>query len=632
MSPATRLYRMQYTPPSSRYTRPSRSLTADLFRWFVQVKDEVWTDQKAISTTAGGVCTKQAPNGRTAGPTKCCSGTAATSSAFAPAGYSQCSVETFVGKAASPVAADVSYTLAAGFHYTGDEIPSTMITDCCESTSTCSQNQVVATAAMDAHLASMLTARGETLAKEGEKSAEVIKEGLEKSKAAAVKSMIKTICGIATDTEDVPTWPTSDADILSQCTTGQVPDTISQITALHDKVTADIASDVKIIAVINKVRTWIEESDSGSELFTDHAHGDAPTVETMTALLESAHSEANNAGAQSALEKATQLIQGSASAGRTGTQVSALFDTLIADFTASKTKKETYAASLITEKNTHLASFKAQLVANSALFTTALAQELAHQQRQATLVSEITGVSQTMTATQALYTIAFNERETNAQKCIDFMKFFDGETLINTEELLVLKKVIDIIKHVDCLGTDTPTAAPTAFPTLAPTAAVTAAATAAADTTTGTPTGFPTKAPTAATNCVAGHYRFKAVVFTDPSRYGVPAYADGVKYNIDSEMTPGSCQTIATSHTNVEGAIQVISHQYKCCGNSGSLYGSISYDDAASAAAANQLCESVDDANDHCSLFGANMDWVDATSVTDHATSANSNYDITNQE
>jgi hypothetical protein len=333
----------------------------------------------------------------------------------------------------------------------------------------------------------------------------------------------------------------------------------------------------------------------------------------MTALLESAHSEAGNAGAVSALEKATQLVQGS-TAGRSGTHVLALLDTLIADFTASKDKKVTYAASLITEKVTHLTSFKDQISANVALYTTALTQELAHQARQAVLQGEISGDTVVIDAKKALWIAAFNDRENNAQKCVDFMHFFDGEILINTEELLVLKKTIDIIKHIDCLGTtDTPTAAPTTFPTLAPTDVVAAAAAATSVVATDTPTAFPTAAPTAASNCLSGHYRFKAVVFTDPARYGVPAYTDGVKYNIDSDMTPGSCQTIATSHTNVDGAVQVISHQYKCCGNSGSMYGSISYDDATTTADANQLCESADD---HCDLFGANMDWVDATSAT----------------
>jgi len=332
---------------------------ASLVTELVKVKDEVWTDLKSISDTAAGVCTKKAPSERTAGVTKCCAATADTSAEFAPAGYSQCTLETFVAKAASPTAADISFSAAGGrFHYTG-ATPSTMTTDCCEPTSTCASNHVVATAAMEAHLTNMNSGNGDINAKESEKSAEAIKEGLEAARAAAVKNTIKQICGTADDTNTVPAWPSTDAAIFDLCITGQVPDTVSSITALHVKVTADIASDIKIITVINKVRAWIEESADGSELFADHAHGDAPTVETMTALLESAHSEANNAGAKSALEKATQLLQGSASAGRTGAAVSALFDTLIADFTASKTKKETYAAGLITEKNTHLATFKA---------------------------------------------------------------------------------------------------------------------------------------------------------------------------------------------------------------------------------------------------------------------------------
>ena len=209
--------------------------------------------------------------------------------------------------------------------------------------------------------------------------------------------------------------------------------------------------------------------------------------------------------------------------------------------------------------------------------------------------------------------------------------YFDTETKTNTGELLILKKTIDIVKHISCAGTSAPTAFPTAFPTTSPTALSNTPTSFPTRAPTAVPTGAPTANPTAALSCTSGTWMFMSKVFANPDRFGVPAYADGVVYNIPTTMGPDTCAKIETSHSNVgsEGVIQTIMHQYKCCGNSGSMYGSISYDDGTTTADANQLCESADD---HCDLFGANMDWVDATSVTDHATSANSNYDITNQE
>ena len=470
-----------------------------------QVKTEVWSDQKSISNTATGVCTKQAPSDRTGGASKCCASPSATSGQFTPSGYQQCTASTFSAKAGTPVASDIKYAAASGFYYDGAETPSTMINDCCDTSSTCTQNQVVAAAAMDTLLTEMATSRSESLAKETEKTAEGIKESLERAKAIAVKAAIKTICTTADEAADVPAWPTTIAELTTKCTSGQAVDTIISIDSLHTKVIGDIASDIKTIAIILKVRLWLEESTDKTTLFQDHAHGAAPTVETMMALLESAHSEAGNAGAVSALEKATQLVQGS-TAGHSGTHVLALLDTLIADFTASKDKKVTYAASLITEKGTHLASFKDQIVAKNQMFATALTQEAAHLARQAVLQSEISGAAVTTNAKKALWIVAFNDREANTQQCIDFMDFFDGETVINTEELLVLKKAIDIIKHIDCLGTDIPTAAPTTFPTLAPTTITTTATAAATAATTDAPTTFPTAAPTTPTNCAAGNY------------------------------------------------------------------------------------------------------------------------------
>jgi hypothetical protein len=100
--------------------------------------------------------------------------------------------------------------------------------------------------------------------------------------------------------------------------------------------------------------------------------------------------------------------------------------------------------------------------------------------------------------------------------------------------------------------------------------------------------------------CISGDWKFMQKVFANPERFSVPAYTDGVVYNIASTMTAGECKTIETSHTNVEGAVQTITHQYKCCGTSGGIYGSISSD------AGINICADSGNSDD-CGLFGANM-------------------------
>ena len=163
---------------------------------------------------------------------------------------------------------------------------------------------------------------------------------------------------------------------------------------------------------------------------------------------------------------------------------------------------------------------------------------------------------------------------------------------------------------ISCRYTEYPTAFPTAFPTQAPT--VTSQPTAfPTRAPTAIPTGAPTAEPTDQRGCAAGNWKFMSKVFASPERFAVPAYADGVQYSIAS-TTAGQCRTIETSHTNVEGAVQTIKHQYKCCGNTGNFYGAIARSDNTTAA---DLCDAAGN-GDHCGLFGANM-YTGATDPSD---------------
>jgi hypothetical protein len=199
------------------------------------------------------------------------------------------------------------------------------------------------------------------------------------------------------------------------------------------------------------------------------------------------------------------------------------------------------------------------------------------------------------------WALLHDAREQNTKACIAFMVYFDSENIVNTEELLILKAVIFEIERITCRQTDYPTQFPTAFPTAAPSV-------------TDQPTAFPTRAPTAVPTraptadpttsnaCAGGDWMFMRKVFATPERFAVPAYADGVTYTI-ATTAGNTCRTIETSHTNIEGATQTISHQYKCCGDSGSFYGAIST--GSNATAATELCGS--STANHCGLFGANM-------------------------
>merc|ERR1712167_197282 len=140
----------------------------------------------------------------------------------------------------------------------------------------------------------------------------------------------------------------------------------------------------------------------------------------------------------------------------------------------------------------------------------------------------------------------------------------------------ILKKAIDIIRHIKCSKTISPTAYPTAFPTATPTEY---------------PTAYPTIAPTAfpthtGGNC-DGDWQFMSKVYgAQKEQYSVPMYTKGVTYGMGT-MAFGDCKEIETSHQTVTGVTQVIKHQYKCCTTG--VYGSIATA-ANEAASTNKLC------------------------------------------
>jgi len=426
----------------------------------------------------------------------------------------------------------------------------------------------------------------------------------------------------------------SDQSVTCGCTGGQVFAIVEEEKVRQLKLDKDINSFARTVTVIERVIAWLDHD--GTNVFKDNLHTAAPTVEAnvttyapgttvgpshdgqssttglaehwsgstaMVSLLESAAKSSTNTQAKQALSKAAQLLEGGTSAVRGAKKVIDLLKQILGDMESSKAKIETYKTTSQAEADSQIDNLVAQITNLKTERETGLLHKARLTDSMAGYTTDVSTKQGEIDAEKIQWALKYDQRELNSDKCIKFMNFFDDETQTNTEELLILKKTIDIIKHITCEATSQPTAFPTAFPTTSPTVLTNSPTAYPTREPTAVPTGAPTKAPTAGNNCVSGDYKFMSKVFANPERFAVPAYADGVTYAIDSDMTAGQCKTIETSHTNVEGAVQTIKHQYKCCGDTGNLYGAISQSDNSTA---KDLC--ADSGNeDHCGLFGANM-------------------------
>jgi hypothetical protein len=299
----------------------------------------------------------------------------------------------------------------------------------------------------------------------------------------------------------------------------------------------------------------------------------------MVSLLESAAKSSTNTQAKQALSKAAQLLEGGTSAVRGAEKVIQLLEQILGDMESSKAKIETYKTTSQNEADAQITNLVAQIENHKRERSTGLLHKARLTDSQAGFSTDVSTKQSEIDAEKTQWALKYDQHELNSDKCIKFMSFFDDETQTNTAELLILKKTIGIIKHITCEATSQPTAFPTAFPTTSPTVLTDLPTAYPTRAPTSVPTGAPTAQPTAGNDCISGDYKFMSKVFANPERFAVPAYADGVLYVIDSTMTAGECKTIEPSHTNVEGTVQTIKHQYKCCGDTGNLYGAISQSD-----------------------------------------------------
>ena len=175
----------------------------------VQVKDTVWEAQKDMASNANTVCDQDAPANRAGGAAKCCS-SSATTSAYQAAGFNGCTAgSTFSPK--DPNNANgkgLRYNQLTGFHYDPDTAndsslytpaPSSMVTDCCRTESTCVTNDAAIKDSMDTTTRLMSTLMADKMAKTQKIDSVSIEVQLEATKLADYRTEILKICRMAED-------------------------------------------------------------------------------------------------------------------------------------------------------------------------------------------------------------------------------------------------------------------------------------------------------------------------------------------------------------------------------------------------------------------------------------------------
>jgi len=244
----------------------------------VAVKTEIWTDQKTIADQAVNVCNDANPAGRYGGNDKCCAA-ATTASKYVPAGFAGCTAETFSLESTTPVAvstgtvgeADASsnlkYNRDHGFYFEGSGTvqPSSVIQDCCSSTSTCHANEKTLHATAAAAIADLNTAKEAIEAATASNQATEMQIELQKAKLDRTNAGIRKICLAAdhvdavftpstTETSTTPVEGDTTEQIAAKCPGDcQVKTIVDRQAARKVKISAHKAATEKTREVIKKV-------------------------------------------------------------------------------------------------------------------------------------------------------------------------------------------------------------------------------------------------------------------------------------------------------------------------------------------------------------------------------------------
>lgn len=584
----------------------AKPLMAMLVDQLVQVKAQVWKQHNTRKTGAKKVCTDLAPAQRPGGNGKCCSGSGHRS--YDVHGYTLCAGNTF--SPSPPIDAkwtDLKYNADAfSYRYQGPQ-RSSMVKDCCEPSSVCTKSAHTYTTTLETKIEklnskylALQSLRERIQANSGTIGTETGSVHLRTTSIARICEMTKA------NTDSVPpNYPTTELEMQTRCIGGVVKNTNVATTKSVTKVAADISSMAETIKIVSKVMRWLDTGikDGKEQAFKTSSHdtsyqGNAPTPAAMVLLIEQAKAGNNNAVAQNALARTIQLVQSSKTS--RVTVLHSIFLKLIQRLEESRKKMAIFKASVLSNHKASMASYLKAIQAHVNMRDISSRNIGVSFSLQASTKADIALAMEYIQAKKKEWATTWVMREAHTQKCRAYMKYYDSETLVSTDEILVLKKAIDIIRHISCVATQQPTMSPTAFPTRpirvtpAPTAFPTLAPTQY-------PTSRPTKSPTVAKKCPAGKYLFMSKVFSEPERfnpaYAVPSFSNGVKYNIKKEMEPNACIKIRTSHANIDGSVQHLDHWYKCCPATGSPFGSIT------AFGSSKLCSEAT----HCHLFGGNM-------------------------
>jgi hypothetical protein len=465
---------------------------AELANQLVVVKSEIWTAQKARATSANAVCTAKYPADRVGGSAKCCSASGTVS--YAPFAYTTCAASTF-----SPAHVDdlhlaaIEHTDTKGFFLPAATVTSGMIDQCCQVGARCTVNNQNYNDALRDKMTTMNAHWADKVKDRDEKNAASAKFTYLTQAHAQRKLTLMNLCRISGDPSDGSTSttelvarPASLSDAKSSCLSGHIREVSDREANRADKLHNDILAIQRAMDIITQVSTWLKSN--GSELFSDRATASLPTVDTYAgavALLEKAGSSEGNTEAKEALTKVTSLVEsthaagagdtdGGAHGGSAATQVIALIQEVLNKLLASKAQTFAYEQQMVRDEAVQVSVLYKEMHSVWTQYNADLIG-LAGIQLQVTNFEDPRDETM-LTEYKSEWVDLWNLREDNSKKCMQFMAYYDTETLANTGELLILKKAIDIIKNIGCgpnhLGTISPTTA-IAVPTLAPTPAPT---------------------------------------------------------------------------------------------------------------------------------------------------------------
>ena len=421
----------------------------------VKVKDEVWSAQMTMASNAKTVCDQDTPANRAGGAAKCCSG-GGTTSAYEAAGYNNCST----GSTFSPTdrykaqTANVKFNPLKGFYFdTGT--PSSMITDCCRTGSTCLNNDASIKDSMDINLKLLNTLQADLGAKQQKIDAVTIEAALETDKIKEYRSKITKMCTLVdeTDTDTYGTttisWPSDLAEATVRCASGQIKNILDREVARQITLTADVSSFQRTVVVIQRVIAWLNHD--GANVLKDNEHATAPAVDSattyapgttvapshdgatsttglaahyngaMVSLLEGAVKSATNAQAKRALSKAAKLLEGANSVGRGAAEVIRLLKQILGDMQSSQAKTTTFMKTSQAEANTQVENLVAQITILHGERLTAMLHKAQLMNTIAGYKTDVLTKGNEIANQKDAWVLKYDHRELNSKKCIEFM-------------------------------------------------------------------------------------------------------------------------------------------------------------------------------------------------------------------